>query len=88
AELTRYNVVALVKAEQSVEETTLLLGHIDTVGIDDFGHLRDVAIQPAQLRERMKQQANLPEAVIDHLNDDDWMFGRGTADMKSGVAAN
>lgn len=86
--LTRYNVIALVKADLATVETTLLLGHIDTVGIDDFGQLRDNAINPSVLREKMKEQQNLPPLVTAHLEDEDWMFGRGTSDMKSGVAAN
>lgn len=85
---TRYNVIALVKADGDVQETTLLLGHIDTVGIDDYGQLRDVAIHPAELRDRMGNMLNLPPQVRRHLEDEDWMFGRGSSDMKSGVAAN
>lgn len=88
ADRTRYNVIALVKADTPAEDTTLLIGHLDTVGIDDFGQLRQAATQPSLLREQMKQQKNLPLLVAQHLADEDWMFGRGTTDMKSGVAAN
>jgi len=88
AGITRYNVIALVRASQPVEETTLLLGHLDTVGIDDFGQLRGLATQPAELRARMQELEYLPDSVKRHLQDEDWMFGRGTSDMKSGVAAN
>ncbi len=98
----RYNVVALVKAEPdtsvgqaAVADTTLLVGHLDTVGIEDYGQLRGLATQPDELKEAWrKQMADLPEQakqlpqVVKHLEDEDWMFGRGALDMKSGVAAN
>ncbi|MGC5326724.1 M20/M25/M40 family metallo-hydrolase [Brevibacillus sp. SYSU BS000544] len=86
--IERYNVVALVTATNQVSETTLLLGHIDTVGVDDYAQLKDVATEPAVLKERMKKQSHLPESVQQHLHDEGWMFGRGSCDMKSGVAAN
>jgi arginine utilization protein RocB len=84
----RYNVIALVRADHRVKETTMLVGHLDTVGIDDYGQWREVATNPTELRKVLNQQAHLPEAVKRHLDDADWMFGRGTSDMKSGVAAN
>ena len=88
AAITRYNVVALVRANTPTKETTMLVGHLDTVGIEDFGQLKSLATQPEELRESMKQLAQVPEEVKAHLLDPDWMFGRGSVDMKSGVAAN
>nr|WP_241254556.1 M20/M25/M40 family metallo-hydrolase [Brevibacillus sp. SYP-B805] len=84
----RYNVIALVKADQQIKETTMLLGHIDTVGTDDYGQWKEVATHPDVLRKVLQEQAHLPAAVKRHLDEGDWMFGRGTSDMKSGVAAN
>lgn len=86
--MERFNVVALVTASVPVTQTTLLLGHIDTVGVDDYGQLKDVATDPVSLKERMQKLSYLPAAVKQHLHDEDWMFGRGSCDMKSGVAAN
>lgn len=86
--ITRYNVIALVRAEAATKETTMLIGHLDTVGIDDYGLMKPVATKPKELRQMMKQASQLPEEVKAHLDDPDWMFGRGSVDMKSGVAAN
>lgn len=85
---TRYNVIALVKAEKPVRDTTLLLGHVDTVGIDDYGQDKPLATQPDQLKERLLENPYIPDDIKRHLLDEDWMFGRGTVDMKAGVAAN
>jgi arginine utilization protein RocB len=65
-------------------ETMILLGHIDTVGTEDYGALEPLATDPAVLAEHWRElMGNLP---LDHP--DEWMFGRGALDMKSGVAVN
>ena len=69
--------------------TVLLLSHFDTVGTEDYGMLQRYALEPDVLRERMRaiapQFSPLTQA---HLESDDWLVGRGTADMKSGIAAH
>jgi len=85
---TRYNVIALVKAEREVAETTLLIGHTDTVGTEDYGPWRELATNPAELRKQLQGEQQIPELVATQLADEEWMFGRGTLDMKSGVAAH
>ncbi len=69
--------------------TVLLMSHFDTVGTDDYGALQQYALEPDVLRERMRaiapQFSPLTQA---HLESDEWLFGRGTADMKSGIAAH
>ncbi|KAB2328542.1 M20/M25/M40 family metallo-hydrolase [Cytobacillus depressus] len=88
-ETERYNVLAFVKGTKDIDnhKTVILMGHFDTVGIDDFTHLKDVACSPVELMEKLKEES-LPELVEKQLHSGDWYFGRGVLDMKSGVASN
>ncbi|WNS73947.1 M20/M25/M40 family metallo-hydrolase [Bacillus sp. DTU_2020_1000418_1_SI_GHA_SEK_038] len=88
-EAKRFNVLAFVKGTKDIgnNKTVILMGHIDTVGIDDFAHLKDVACSPAELMEKLKDES-LPELVKKQLHSGEWYFGRGVLDMKSGVASN
>lgn len=87
-ELDRSNVLAYVTGTKGQsKKTIILLGHFDTVGIDDFAHLKDMACHPEQLIKALEHE-KLPSAVREHLNSGDWLFGRGVLDMKSGVASN
>lgn len=87
-ELERYNVLAFVKGSKSASnDTVILMGHIDTVGIEDFTQLSNLACNPDELLEAIKKES-LPENVRTHAESGDWMFGRGTLDMKSGVASH
>lgn len=73
----RYSVVALVRGGRSGARarTPVLMGHIDTVPFDDYGALASIACDPEALAGR----PGAPEG---------YMEGRGSVDMKSGVAAN
>lgn len=87
-DLERYNVLAFVKGTKGTSNrTVLLMGHIDTVGIEDFTHLKDKACDPDELMEALKNE-ELPPSASNHLDSGDWLFGRGVLDMKSGVASN
>ncbi|MED1471446.1 M20/M25/M40 family metallo-hydrolase [Bacillus salipaludis] len=84
----RYNVLAFVKGTKGTSNrTVILMGHIDTVGIDDFNQLKDRACFPDQLMEALKKE-ELPVSAKEHLESGDWLFGRGVLDMKSGVASH
>jgi arginine utilization protein RocB len=84
----RYNVLAFIKGTKSKSNrTVILMGHMDTVGIDDFNHLKGFACQPDELMEAL-QTEDLPLSAKEHLNSGDWMFGRGVLDMKAGVASH
>lgn len=84
----RANVLALVQGTKSPSGRTIILtGHLDTVGIEDFGHLRDVACRPDELAEALRRET-LPEQVEAQLRSGKWVFGRGTLDMKCGVAVH
>ncbi|MCM3763361.1 M20/M25/M40 family metallo-hydrolase [Neobacillus niacini] len=84
----RYNVLAFVKGTKGESNrTVILMGHMDTVGIDDFTHLKEHACYPDQLMESLRGE-ELPASARQHLESGDWLFGRGVLDMKSGVASN
>ncbi|GAE33243.1 M20/M25/M40 family metallo-hydrolase [Halalkalibacter akibai] len=87
-EQERYNVIAFVKGTKKPSpKTVLLMGHLDTVGIDDFNHLKNKACNPAELMEAL-QSEELPPLVASHLQSSQYLFGRGVLDMKSGVASH
>lgn len=84
----RYNVMAFVKGTKGdSKRTIILMGHMDTVGIDDFNQLKEHACSPDELMEALKKE-ELPTAAKEHLDSGDWLFGRGVLDMKSGVASH
>ncbi len=64
----------------------LQFGHIDTVGVDDYGPLRPFAFQPRELTRRVGDGALGPE-LASLARSGQWLFGRGVLDMKAGVAA-
>lgn len=84
----RSNVYAFVRGRRP--ETIVLLGHFDTVDTADYGPLEPWATDPAGLAERVDALAALTPDLQPDLDahPDDWFFGRGSIDMKCGVAAN
>ena len=84
--LGRKSVVAIVNGEKKPsDKTVVMIGHIDTVGISDYGPLAEFANQPLVLTEKFKE-IELPEDVKKDLESGDYLFGRGIFDMKSGDA--
>ncbi len=84
----RVNVIGVVKGEKSdCKDTMILHGHIDTVGIDDFGSIAEYAFDCDALPEKIREITK-DEDVIRDIESGEWMFGRGASDMKSGVAVN
>ena len=82
--LQRYSIIALVK-KPDVSNTFLGIGHFDTVGIEDYGDLKPYALDSEELSVKMKKSIDDSEVLRD-LDDSDYLFGRGTLDMKSGIA--
>ncbi len=84
---TRASVCALARGSGS--RTVLLTGHYDVVGVADYGDLAAQAFSPAALAARLGSSLS-PEhdaPVLADLESGDFMFGRGSLDMKSGLAA-
>jgi arginine utilization protein RocB len=87
-DLERYNIMAYVKGTKTdSNRTVLLMGHIDTVGIEDYQRLQDIACDSDQLKEALMQE-ELNAGIKNQLESDDWLFARGVLDMKSGVAGH
>ena len=85
----RKNVFAFVKGENGHHADTVVLhGHIDTVGVDDYGQLASYAFDPMVLAEKFKEITYLPADARADLESGDWLFGRGVSDMKGGVAVH
>lgn len=84
--LNRRNVFAILKGTRGTSKQTIILhGHTDTVGVEDFGILKDFAFEPDKLMTALKT-VPLTEEVRSDLESGDYMFGRGCCDMKSGDA--
>lgn len=84
--LERGSVIAIVEGKKkSCKKTLLLHGHTDTVGTGDYGPLEDVCTDPKALSAKLKE-LELSEEVRSDLESGDFLFGRGTVDMKSGDA--
>lgn len=89
--LQRRSVFALLKGHGDSEKTVILHGHTDTVGLSGYGKLTEYACEPDRLAEEMKRlddlgMLDLSDEIRADLRSGDYMFGRGTSDMKSGDA--
>lgn len=82
------NAVTALYSNGLTRKTIVLISHFDTVHTEEFGAgLEDLAFQPKQLTEELKNRmAQLPEDVQEDLASDEYLFGRGTMDMKMGLA--
>lgn len=84
----RASVMALVRGEG--RQTVILVGHFDTVSVDDYGDLAPLSGSPEELRralvERLRESGANPQA-LDDLASGLFLPGRGMLDMKSGLAA-
>lgn len=66
--------------------TVLIGGHYDTADLESYGRLLSYACDPVRLREELRKSDLRDKSVREDLENEDWLFGRGTADMKSGLA--
>lgn len=73
----------LVKGES--DDTVILMHHHDVVDSFDYGNLIGFSNKPDQLKEKLKE-LSLDESIEKDLEGDDWIFGRGSCDMKAGAA--
>ncbi|MBN2899705.1 MAG: M20/M25/M40 family metallo-hydrolase [Clostridia bacterium] len=73
----------LVKGEG--DDTVILMHHHDVVDSFDYGNLIGFSNKPEQLKEKLKE-LSLDEAIERDLEGDEWIFGRGSCDMKAGAA--
>lgn len=86
ADLGRYLLTALYKHPAAVN-TIVLISHFDTVAIEEYGDLAPLAFQAEALTEKLlERKADLPQEARDDLESGEYLFGRGTMDMKMGLA--
>jgi len=71
-----FAVLARVDAAKPTSRTVLLISHFDVVDIKSYGDLAEFAFNPSELQKRLGTAENA----------NDVMWGRGTMDMKCGVA--
>lgn len=85
----RHSTYAYVKGTKgNSNRTVILIGHLDTVGVDDFGTIREYAFKCEELPEKLKETFKLSDEVLADIESGEYMFGRGALDMKSGVAGH
>lgn len=84
--LGRKNVFAWVKGQTPA--TVLLHGHLDTVGIEDYGPLQELAFQSDALKKEIERFSGADDRVKEQAASGNWLFGRGALDMKGGVAVH
>ncbi|USG66843.1 M20/M25/M40 family metallo-hydrolase [Brevibacillus ruminantium] len=83
----RYFVTALVKKAEAVRPTVVLVSHFDVVDVQDFGEWKPLAFDLKGLTEAyLQNQQMLPPLVQQDLAKGEWLFGRGSMDMKAGLA--
>lgn len=79
----RFSIGALLRGRG--EKTVILLNHLDVVDVLDYKEDRELAFLPYQLTERL-QERDLPQEAQEDLESGQYLFGRGVADMKGGIA--
>ena len=85
----RHSTYAFVKGTKSnSNKTVILIGHIDTVGVDDYTPIQEYAFKTEELPQKLKESFDLSQEVLDDIESGEYMFGRGALDMKSGVAGH
>lgn len=81
----RHFVTALVK-KPGVRDTVILVSHFDVVDVEDYGGWMQHAFDPKTLTPLFQQNAaDMPADVQQDLRTGNWLFGRGTMDMKCGL---
>jgi arginine utilization protein RocB len=87
ADLGRRFLTGLYKSDAKSQETIVLLSHFDTVNTEEYGDLEEYAYHPEELTKfLLKRIDELHEDAQRDLMSGDYLFGRGTMDMKMGLA--
>lgn len=82
--LGRYIVAALM-CGNAAGDTIILTGHYDVVDADEYAQLKDIAFDMDAITARIGELPMSEECRQDYESGD-WLFGRGSADMKFGHA--
>jgi arginine utilization protein RocB len=80
-------VVAMVKAKKNVQKTVILVSHFDVVDVEDYGLWKESAFDAKRLTQMFwDEKESLFKGIQDEMGTSEWLFGRGTMDMKCGLA--
>ncbi|MCM3186749.1 M20/M25/M40 family metallo-hydrolase [Priestia megaterium] len=85
--LNRKNIFCFIEGKSDIKETILYHAHLDTVGIEDFGPLKENALDSDKLVKYFSTYTFNKEVQKD-AQSGEWMFGRGSVDMQSGIAVH
>jgi len=82
----RHSLAALYRTEQSAD-TIVLLSHFDTVHTEEYGRFEKLAYNPEELTATYKKSSHIfPDQIQTDIKSNQYIFGRGTMDMKMGLA--
>ena len=88
AGLGRHAVTALYR-HPDAEDTVVLISHFDTVQTDEYGSLQALSTLPEELTAKLHElKHTLHNEARADLESGEYLFGRGTMDMKAGLAAH
>lgn len=77
--------MALYEHPEAVD-TIVLISHFDTVQTEEYGDLEVLACRPEELTQKLSERKHeLPEEARLDLESGNYLFGRGTMDMKMGL---
>ena len=83
------NALTALYKHPTATETIVLISHFDTVHTEEYGELEPFAFYPEELTKKLmepKYKKDLPESARVDLESGNYLFGRGTMDMKMGLA--
>ncbi|HWQ30290.1 MAG TPA: M20/M25/M40 family metallo-hydrolase [Negativicutes bacterium] len=78
-------VSAMYSSGSEPGKTVVISGHMDVVDIEEYGHLKEYAFDPDKLAKHI-EELSLDENTEKDLKSGEWLFGRGIADMRYGLA--
>ncbi|MEG0918770.1 MAG: M20/M25/M40 family metallo-hydrolase [Anaerovoracaceae bacterium] len=67
-------------------ETVVMMGHIDVVSAEPYGTFADMAFTLGEELESKIATLELDPLQREHMESGEWIWGRGAADMKGGIA--
>ncbi len=82
----RHAVSAFVRSPSGRPETVILLSHFDVVPVDEFGPWQGCAFDMEQMTRVLAKEDSIPVAIWNEVTHGGWLGGRGSMDMKCGLA--